>query len=102
MDAPATIRIQSGRLDQLIIGCMELLCRGYVEPRIGNLPLWDRAVGPVVEQLVVDAGVPAIPVTAVDVARMLGVLRPEPRAIAANPAVGGSGRRRRKKVARVR
>jgi hypothetical protein len=64
-----------GRLDIACLRTAELLFKRYVEPACGGIPLWDKGLGSVVEQMILDAGVPSKPLTAVDVARAAGLLR---------------------------
>ena len=64
-----------GRLDIACLRTAELLFKRYVEPVCGGIPLWDKGLGSVVEQMILDAGVPSKPLTAVDVARAAGLLR---------------------------
>ena len=64
-----------GRLDIACLRTAELLFKRYVEPVCGGIPLWDKGLGSVVEQMILDAGVPSKPLTAVDLARAAGVLR---------------------------
>jgi hypothetical protein len=65
-----------GRLDIALVRAGELLVKRAVEPRV-NLPLWDGfGIGEFVEALVTERlGVPSTPLTLVDVARELGILR---------------------------
>lgn len=63
------------RIDLFLSRLAEGVVRGAVEPRMRNIPLWDLGVGEVVNAAIQESRVPAEPVTAVMVARRLGILR---------------------------
>jgi hypothetical protein len=63
------------RVDRFLSRLAEGVVRGAVEPRVKNLPLWDSGLGEVVDAFIAERGVPARPITAVDVARRLGILQ---------------------------
>jgi hypothetical protein len=62
------------RIDLLLSRLAEGVVRGAIEPRLRNVPLWDSGLGEVVN-MAIQERVPLAPVTAVDVARRLGILR---------------------------
>ena len=73
---PAEIQPSGGvRVDRLLSRLAEGVVRGAVEPRVKNIPLWDGGLGEVVDAFIAQQGVPARPITAVDVARRLGILK---------------------------
>lgn len=63
------------RLDLLLERIAEGVVRGAVEPRVRNVPLWDLGLGEVVTTAIRESRIPAEPITAVHVARRLGILR---------------------------
>lgn len=63
------------RVDLLVVRLAEGIVRGVVEPRLRNVPLWDAGLGEVVNAAIVESRLPSRPVTAVDVARRLGILK---------------------------
>lgn len=62
------------RLDRLAVNALEMSIRRKLEPRCANLPLYDLGLGEVVEQFVAER-IPSTPVTMVDVAISLGILK---------------------------
>ena len=52
----------------------EAVTRTHVEKQCRNLPIWDGGLGAVVEEVVREAGIPEEPCSAVQVARLLGIL----------------------------
>jgi hypothetical protein len=62
------------RLDTLLVRLAEGVVRQAVEPRV-KVPLWDAGLNEVVGQFVSQCGVPSRPVTMVDVATRLGILK---------------------------
>jgi hypothetical protein len=50
---------------------------GGIEQRTG-VSIWNRGLGDVVEALIVENGIPSEPVSAVDLARKMGILKPNP------------------------
>lgn len=68
-----------GRLDVALVRAGEFVFKSAVEPRL-PFPVWDRGVGEVFQKFVVERlRVPTVPVSAVDVARMVGILPAAPR-----------------------
>jgi hypothetical protein len=63
------------RLDLLLARVAEGVVRGAIEPRVRNVPLWDLGLGEVVTTAIKESRIPAEPITAVLVARRLGILR---------------------------
>lgn len=62
------------RLDLLLSRVAEGVVRGAIEPRLRNVPVWDLGLGEVVETAIRER-VPSHPITAVHLARRLGILR---------------------------
>lgn len=72
-----------GRCDIALVRMGELLVRNAVEPACGGVRLWDGGVGELVEAYVVEQlGVPTEPVTLVEIARNVGILKPRRRSLA--------------------
>jgi hypothetical protein len=63
------------RLDVLLERVAEGVVRGALEPRVRNLPLWDLGLGEVIATAIKESRIPSEPITAVHVARRLGILR---------------------------
>lgn len=63
-----------GRLDVALVRLAEMLVKRRVEPALGGVSLWDRGLGEIVAAGVHDLGVPAVQLTPVDMARMVGIL----------------------------
>jgi hypothetical protein len=63
------------RLDLLLERFAEGVVRGAIEPRVRNVPLWDLGLGEVVTTAIRESRIPSEPITAVRVARRLGILR---------------------------
>lgn len=86
--------VEVGRVDQLLIALGEHLCRQVVEPRFGGVPLWDAGVGAVVKAAIAESStIPKHPITAVELARMAGLLGPGP---GADPGLGCRAHNRRR------
>lgn len=54
----------------------ELVVRRAVEPALGGVKLWDKGLGDVVGEMVDQCNLPAS-ISAVDVARSLGLVKPK-------------------------
>lgn len=65
------------RLDLLLLDCVGTLVKAKVEPHAKGIPLWDGGVRDIAAELLKDWGVTSEPVTIVQVARRVGILRPE-------------------------
>jgi hypothetical protein len=66
--------IPPGRCDVALLRVTEALVRGAVEPALGGLPVWRLGLGELLELCVSRSGIPSAPVTAVSLARRLGLL----------------------------
>lgn len=75
MNRPALAPIPPGRCDVAVLRLTEAVVRGAVEPVCGGLPLWQLGLGEIVEVCVARSGIPSAPITAVGLARRLGLLR---------------------------
>ena len=73
------------RLDLLILECCGELVKTIIEPRCGNVPIWDGAIREIAAAKLKELGVPSEPVTIVDACRRVGVLGPDPSVIVVNP-----------------
>lgn len=71
---PALAPIPPGRCDVAVLRLSEAVVRGAVEPICGGLPLWQLGLGELVEVCVARSRIPNTPVTAVSLARRLGLL----------------------------
>jgi len=82
------------RLDLLLLECLRTVVKTSIEPRCGNVPLWDAGVREIAAAKLKEMGVSSQPVTMVQAARGLGILGPDPDVVVvkANP---GKGRSRR-------
>ena len=72
------------RIDLLLLECVGTLVKGCVEPRAG-LPLWDGGLRDVAAAKLREMGVSSEPMTVVDLARVVGVLGPDPAVVVVNP-----------------
>lgn len=76
--------VEQGRADQLALAVLERLVCRYVEPVVG-VPVWTPGVEELARELIAEAGIPARPVTPLEVARQVGLV----------------GRRRRRRIGKA-
>jgi hypothetical protein len=62
-----------------IVKLLGHFARVVIEPHCNHLPIWDGVIKPVVEQFVIEQGVPSEPISPVDLARRAVLLKPNPR-----------------------
>jgi hypothetical protein len=86
---------QGVRIDLLLLECVGQVVRTCVEPRCKDLPLWDGGLRDVAAAKLKEMGVTDQPLTVVDLARIAGILGPDPNeVVVVNPS-------RRRAVPRV-
>ena len=66
--------VNPGRLDELVLAVLERLTQRYIEPVVG-VPVWTPGVAELARELIAEAGIPARPVTPLEVAQAAGVVR---------------------------
>lgn len=91
----------TGRLDIAAVRVAEVFVRGPLEKSVNGLPLWDMGLGQLVEALAVEH-LPGKPITAVAVARELGILRRPSLKPASATSTENAGRDRPNRRRRVR
>ena len=72
------------RLDLFLLECVGTIVKTTVEPRAG-MPLWDGGLKEVAAAKLKEMGVSDQEITVVDLARMMGVLGPDPAVVVVNP-----------------
>jgi hypothetical protein len=67
----------AGRVDVAVKRLAEFVTRAHIEPRFRGARIWDNGLRAIVETAVDESSaIPKNPITAVDVARFLGILKP--------------------------
>jgi hypothetical protein len=80
--------VEGVRIDLLLLECVGQVIRTTVEPRTG-IRLWDGGLRDVMAAKLSEMGISNQPMTLVDLARVAGVLGPDPNCIEVNPRKRG-------------
>ena len=79
METPKSVSLRdadtTGRFDVMCYRLAEHFTKNVLEPKLGNVPLWNRGMGDVMEEAI-KQNLPSKVFSPVDIARAFGILPP--------------------------